>query len=180
MSGFARGETIADVNTDFTFWFWNLAFGRQPVGPSEALWWFSATLAPPQSKLKLSNINDFPFGPGIAFRSAKMTAIKRNRIAVLMVVAVAGLSQVWGQAPPPAGQFPRPGAPQAAPQQDGAADQGEHGVARISVMQGEVSVRHGDAGELTAAAPNAPVLALDRVVTGANSRAELQFDASNM
>jgi len=103
--------------------------------------------------------------------------MKRTLRAVLMVAAVAGIGQVWGQAPPPPGQgFP----PAGVPQRDGAPDQAEHGVARISVMQGEVSLRHGDAGDLSAAVPNAPVLALDRVVTGANSRAELQFDSSNM
>jgi len=70
--------------------------------------------------------------------------MKRTRFALIAMVA--GLVG-WAQAVPP----PQAGAPQ-----DGGAEEAEHGVARISVMQGEVSVRHGDAGELSAAALNAP------------------------
>ena len=47
-------------------------------------------------------------------------------------------------------------------------------------MQGSVSVRHGDAGELTAAVVNAPLTTTDRVSTGDGSRAEVEFDALNM
>ncbi|MFZ5928031.1 MAG: DUF6600 domain-containing protein [Acidobacteriota bacterium] len=50
------------------------------------------------------------------------------------------------------------------------------GVARISLIQGDVSVRRGDSGDWVAAAINAPLLAEDRVLTGAASRAEVQFD----
>jgi hypothetical protein len=50
------------------------------------------------------------------------------------------------------------------------------GVARISLINGEVSVKRGDSGDLTAAVINAPLLAEDRVYTGAGSRAEVQFD----
>src|SRR5215831_9922597 len=71
------------------------------------------------------------------------------------------------------------------PSQDaalGSADQDGPGVpgARISVMSGEVSVRRGDSGDLIAAALNAPLVVTDRVLTGLNSRAEIQFDSSNM
>ncbi len=54
------------------------------------------------------------------------------------------------------------------------------GVARISVLNGEVSVRRGDSGDLVAAAINAPMVVQDRVLTGAGSRAEIQFDYANM
>lgn len=54
------------------------------------------------------------------------------------------------------------------------------GVARLSLMNGEVSVRRGDSGDLVAAAINAPLVITDRVLTGPSSRAELQFDYSNM
>jgi len=54
------------------------------------------------------------------------------------------------------------------------------GVARISLMNGDVSVRRGDTGDWTAAAINAPLVVEDRVLTGAGSRAELQFDHANM
>ncbi len=54
------------------------------------------------------------------------------------------------------------------------------GVARISVIDGEVSVRRGDTGDWVAAALNAPVMVDDRLATGTGSRAEVQFDWSNM
>jgi len=57
---------------------------------------------------------------------------------------------------------------------------GERGVARISIVNGEVSVRRGDAGEWVAAAVNAPLMVEDRVATGAGARAEVQFDSANM
>src|SRR5450631_2751454 len=56
----------------------------------------------------------------------------------------------------------------------------KRGVARISLMNGDVSVRRGDSGEWVAAVINAPLLTDDRVATGPNSRAEVQFDASNL
>jgi hypothetical protein len=56
----------------------------------------------------------------------------------------------------------------------------KRGVARISVINGDVSVRLGDSGDWVAAVVNAPLLTDDRVATGPNSRAEVQFDASNL
>src|SRR5450755_1550286 len=47
------------------------------------------------------------------------------------------------------------------------------GVARISLMEGEVSVRRGDSGEWVAAVINAPLLTDDRIASGQNSRAEV-------
>jgi hypothetical protein len=60
------------------------------------------------------------------------------------------------------------------------ADDQQRGVARISLMNGEVSVKRGDAGEWVAGVINAPLLTGDRVSTAPNSRAEVQFDASNL
>ena len=54
------------------------------------------------------------------------------------------------------------------------------GVARISLIGGDVSVRRGDSGDYVAAAVNAPLVVQDRVVTGVGSRAEVQFDYANM
>lgn len=54
------------------------------------------------------------------------------------------------------------------------------GVARISLIQGDVSVRRGDSGEWVAAAPNAPLVVGDRVLSGAASKAEVQMDYANM
>ena len=53
------------------------------------------------------------------------------------------------------------------------------GVARVSLINGDVSVRRGDSGDLVAAAVNAALVAPDRVLTGPLSRIELQLDAAN-
>jgi len=78
-----------------------------------------------------------------------------------------------GQAPPPAP--PDGGAPA-----ENEADPQNRAVARISVINGVVSVRRGDSGEAVAAALNAPLTSTDRLLTGEGSRAEIQFDAANM
>lgn len=55
-----------------------------------------------------------------------------------------------------------------------------HGVARLSVINGDVSVRRGDTGDWVAAAVNAPIVVEDSVFVGATSRAEIQLDYANM
>jgi hypothetical protein len=84
----------------------------------------------------------------------------------LLSLAMLGFSSLLAQAPPPEDVDPD--------------DQPGRGVARISLTNGDVSVKRGDSGEMTAAALNAPLVVNDRVFTGPNSRAELQFDYSNM
>ena len=59
-------------------------------------------------------------------------------------------------------------------------DSANRGVARVSVLNGDVSVRRGDSGDFVAAAINAPLVVGDRILTGPNSRAEVQFDWANM
>ena len=54
------------------------------------------------------------------------------------------------------------------------------GVARISVINGDVSVRRGDSEDVIAAAVNSPLVVQDRLLTGPTSRAEVQFDWANM
>ncbi|HUS05054.1 MAG TPA: FecR family protein, partial [Bryobacteraceae bacterium] len=54
------------------------------------------------------------------------------------------------------------------------------GVARISLIQGDISLRRGDSGDLVAAAVNAPVVVQDAILTSAASRTEIQFDYANM
>ena len=56
----------------------------------------------------------------------------------------------------------------------------DRGVARISVMNGDVSVRRGDSGDWVAAAVNAPLVVPDSVLVGNASRAEIQLDSANM
>src|SRR5579863_6522107 len=53
-------------------------------------------------------------------------------------------------------------------------------VARISLMDGQVSVRRGDTSDWVAGIINAPLMADDRIATAPNSRAEIQFDNSHM
>jgi hypothetical protein len=54
------------------------------------------------------------------------------------------------------------------------------GVARISLINGDVSVKRGDSGDLVAAALNSPLVVQDRIFTGPASRTEVQFDWANM
>jgi hypothetical protein len=56
----------------------------------------------------------------------------------------------------------------------------KRGVARISLINGDVSVRRGDSGDWVAGVINAPLLTDDYVASGPNSRAEIQFDANNL
>src|SRR5436190_3628570 len=55
----------------------------------------------------------------------------------------------------------------------------KRGVARISVINGDVNVRRGDSGDWVAGVINAPLTTDDRVATGPSSRTEIQFDAYN-
>lgn len=59
-------------------------------------------------------------------------------------------------------------------------DDSSRGVARISVLAGDVSVRRGDSGDQITATLNAPLVLQDRLMTGQGARAELQFDFANM
>lgn len=56
----------------------------------------------------------------------------------------------------------------------------DRGVARISYMSGNVSVRRGDSGDLVAGVLNAPLTVGDRVVTADGARAEVQLDFANI
>ena len=54
------------------------------------------------------------------------------------------------------------------------------GVARISLMDGQVSVKRGDAGEWVAGVINAPLMTGDHISTAPNSRAEIELDSANI
>src|SRR5450756_2410953 len=54
------------------------------------------------------------------------------------------------------------------------------GVARISLIQGDVSTQRGDTGDWAAAALNQPLVAGDRISTGDSSQVELQLDHANI
>ncbi|HTY62536.1 MAG TPA: DUF6600 domain-containing protein [Acidobacteriota bacterium] len=59
-------------------------------------------------------------------------------------------------------------------------DQAQQGVARVSMIRGDVSYQRGDSGDWVAATLNAPLVTGDRVSTGQNSHVELQLDHSNI
>ena len=54
------------------------------------------------------------------------------------------------------------------------------GVARISLVGGEVTTKRGDSGDWVAARINQPVVEGDSVMTGPGSRAEIQLDYGNL
>ncbi|MFZ0410177.1 MAG: DUF6600 domain-containing protein, partial [Candidatus Acidiferrales bacterium] len=54
------------------------------------------------------------------------------------------------------------------------------GVARVSMIHGDVSTQRGDNGDWVAVTLNTPISNGDRVSTGNGSRAELQLDATNI
>jgi len=81
------------------------------------------------------------------------------------------------QAPPAPGGYPQQ---QDNTQVDNDGYAPDRGVARISFMNGNVSVRRGDSGELVAAILNAPLTIGDRLVTAEGSRTEVQLDYANL
>ena len=109
-------------------------------------------------------------------------------LAAMAILAAAAVAQPqqgpWSEQPPQPeqpGYGPPPGGPNQppAPQPDSDPGSAEHGVARISFMNGSVSVRRGDSADLVAAVVNAPLTIGDRVVTGDGGRAEVQLDSAN-
>src|SRR6185312_2898596 len=76
-------------------------------------------------------------------------------------------------------QMQQPQMQQPQDQPDAAADE-QHGVARVSVVQGDVNVKRGDNGQLEAAAINAPLMARDHLQTSPGSRAEIELDYANL
>jgi hypothetical protein len=54
------------------------------------------------------------------------------------------------------------------------------GVARISLIEGNVSIERADSGEWVAATVNTPLMNGDTISTGPNSRAEVQLDYANV
>jgi hypothetical protein len=104
---------------------------------------------------------------------------------LLVVVTMSAASLLLAQYPPPPGRPPYPPLPpvqvqagQDPNQPDGQYEPGR-GVARISVLNGDVSVRRGDSGDVVAAAINGPIMADDSVLTGSAARAEVQLDFAN-
>ena len=99
--------------------------------------------------------------------------MKAKGVKIGFLASVLMLGMAWGQTPAPA-------PPSGGEASDNTADTPNRAVARISIINGVVSVRRGDSGEAVAAALNAPLTSTDRLLTGEGSRAEIQFDAANM
>jgi hypothetical protein len=99
----------------------------------------------------------------------------RSLVFKLALAVMALATFAWAQSY----NLPAPNAP-AANMPAAEEDTAGPGVARISIQNGDVSVRRGDSGELVAAALNAPLMAGDHLVTGPNGKAEIQFDYGNM
>jgi len=55
----------------------------------------------------------------------------------------------------------------------------DQGVARLSLIHGDVSTQRGDSGDWSAAVLNQPVMTGDKVSTGDNARTELELDFAN-
>jgi hypothetical protein len=58
--------------------------------------------------------------------------------------------------------------------------QTDQGVARLSLIHGDVSTQRGDSGDWSAATLNQPVMTGDKVSTADNARTELQLDFANI
>jgi len=56
----------------------------------------------------------------------------------------------------------------------------DQGVARVSMIHGDVSTQRGDSGDWSAATLNQPVMTGDKVSTGDGGRTELQLDFANI
>jgi hypothetical protein len=117
-----------------------------------------------------------------------MLGLYSSKLSILVPSMLIVVLPIFAQvAPPPQGypQQPDPSAQGLPPQP--AADGGDQepvgagpGVARISLLNGDVSVRRGDSGDYMAATQNAPMMVQDSIQTGAGARAEVQFDATSM
>jgi hypothetical protein len=91
-----------------------------------------------------------------------------------------GYPQNYPQQNYPQQNYPQQGYPApASPPSAAAPDQPGQAVARLSVINGEASVRRGDSGEWVAAVLNAPLMAGDSVSVAAGGSAELQLDFAN-
>ena len=117
--------------------------------------------------LKLSGINRLHLANQLPLQKREAMAMTRTMTRTTLALLLAAAASLWGQQLPPQ-------------QQDDQGDAPEHGVARISLVNGDVSIQRGDSGELSAAAQNGPLVVNDHLSTGQNGRAEIQFDWGNM
>jgi hypothetical protein len=111
----------------------------------------------------------------------------------LLFVLLPILAGQWAPAPAPQANYPQsqypdnaqqppPNQPQQSQQTPENPDPADlqHGVARLSIVQGDVNIQRGDTGQLSGAITNAPLVAHDHVQTSGGSRAEVQLDAGTL
>jgi len=105
-------------------------------------------------------------------------------ILVFVSAVAVGLADAQGAPPSMAGQSqnqPQLNPQQQPNQQDDDQQSGPpQGVARVSLLRGDVSTQRGDSGDWVAITLNTPVMAGDKVSTSPTGSAELQLDAANM
>ena len=118
-------------------------------------------------------------------------------LALAGVFSISALAQTTEEGPAPSDQPSAPmeigqmGQDQAGPQaQPTEAQPGgpsgeapaktDQGVARVSLIHGDVSTQRGDSGDWSAAVLNQPVMTGDKVSTGDGARTELQLDFANI
>jgi hypothetical protein len=104
----------------------------------------------------------------------EVAAMKRILLSIPTLLALAAFAIAQPAPPPP----DNPDGP-AADAPDGQYETGR-AVARISVLNGDVSVRRGDSGDVVAATINAPVMGGDAILTSSSARGEVQLDYANM
>ena len=91
-------------------------------------------------------------------------------LLVTILFAVTGLVAAQGQGDVPYGD---PG--------DGGRSSGSNpGVARLSLIRGDVSMQRGDSGDWVATTVNTPIVSGDTVATSDGGRAEIQLDYANI
>jgi len=98
-------------------------------------------------------------------------------LAMILLTMGAIPAAAQGQAPPPPGQE---GPGQAGNDQSDQSAEAQPGVARVSLMNGDVSSQRGDNGDWVAVTLNTPISPDDRVATGEKARAEIQLDYANI
>ncbi|MGD0579623.1 MAG: DUF6600 domain-containing protein, partial [Bryobacteraceae bacterium] len=112
-----------------------------------------------------------------------MKRINRSLMLAFLITGIGAPALLAQSTGGPAGQTAGVPANQTtgdtAGQSDAEEDGPGRGVARISLMNGDVSVRRGDSGDWVAAAINGPLMAEDRVLTGPGARAEIQLNYYN-
>jgi len=126
-------------------------------------------------------------------RSAR-SKILTSLLVLILALFASGIAQAQSQDDPnqqPAQPDATEAQPQAQPDtypdttaadqtQSGTPDKPAPGMARISLIQGDVSTQRGDSGDWSAATVNTPMAAGDKISTGNKGRAEVQLDFANV